>query len=69
MDHLFKPDPPNFAGRYIMLRAEVDAIDSFARIRLSVMFCNLSISDVDILWVVHGYEMDGAMQWLKMVAA
>ena len=44
-----------------MLRADVDAIDSFARIGLKVMFCNLSISDVFILWVVHGYEMAGAM--------
>ena len=62
MDHLLKPVPtPNFAGRYSILRAEVDAIDSFARIELSVMFCSLSISDVDKLWVVHGYEMDGAM--------
>ena len=61
MDHLFKPAPPNFAGEYIILRAEVDAIDSFARIGLRVMFCNLSMSAVDILWVVHGYEMDGAM--------
>ena len=59
MGHLLKPAPPNFAGRYIMLQAEVDAIDSFARIGLSVMFCNMSMSDVDILWVVHGYEMDG----------
>ena len=61
MDHLLNPAPPNFAGRYSMLRAEVDAIDIFARIGLKGIFCNLSISDVNILWVVHGYEMDGAM--------
>ena len=69
IDHLFMPAPPNFAGEYSILRADDDAIDSFARIGLRVMFCNLSMSSVFILWVVHGYEMDGTMQCSKMVAA
>ena len=61
MDHLFKPVPPNITGGYIISRAEVDAIESFAMIGLSVMFCREPIVDVGILWVVHGYDMDGAM--------